>query len=78
MGYDEVVRTLRPLDRLDTLARAGAISGPSGVNLTYLDNYLDEWAEGDDYNEDAEEETDESDSVDDEEFLQFEDKEYTM
>lgn len=74
MGYDEVVRKLRPLDRLDTLARAGAISGPSGVNRTYLD----EWAEGDDYNEDAEEETNESDSVGDEEFLQFEDKEYTM
>ena len=78
MGYEEVVRTLtlRPLDRLDTLACAGAISGPNGVSRNYLQAGEEEWAEGDEYDEGAEEETDESDSEEDEDFLQFEDKEY--
>ena len=75
MEYDEVVRTLRPLDRLDTLARAGAISGAGGTNRTYLQAGEDE-AEGGDYEEDFEEETEASNSEEDEDFLQFEDKEY--
>ena len=75
MEYDEVVRTLRPLDRLDTLARAGAISGAGGTNRTYLQAGEDE-AEGGDYEEDFEEETEASNSEEDEDFLQFEGKEY--
>ena len=75
MEYDEVVRTLRPLDRLDTLARAGAISGAGGTNRAYLQAGEDE-AEGGDYEEDFEEETEASNSEEDEDFLQFEDKEY--
>jgi hypothetical protein len=63
------------LDRLDTLARAGAISGAGGTNRTYLQAGEDE-AEGGDYEEDFEEETEASNSEEDEDFLQFEDKEY--
>ena len=73
LSYDEVAKTLQPLDRLDTLAKAGALStGTTGK--VYMQATGDDDEDEEHYDEEAEEELETEDE--DSDFIQFEDKEY--
>ena len=74
MEYEEVVKALRPLDRLDTLARTGALAGTATTTRTYVQAGEGDDNEDDGYEEDTEEELDED--SDESGFLEFEDKEH--
>ena len=73
LTYDEVVKVLLPLDRIETLTRSGALTGGNATR-TYLQAGEDE---GDDQeegeSEDGAEDDDDSIATD---FLEFEDREY--
>ena len=73
LSYDEVAKTLQPLDRLDTLAKAGALStGTTGK--VYMQATGEDDEDEEHYDEEAEEELETEDE--DSDFIQFEDKEY--
>ncbi|CAK9104532.1 unnamed protein product [Durusdinium trenchii] len=80
--YEEVIQSLRPLDRLDSLAKAGGLPGAATTtNKTYMTaepydyDYFDEDEEEEDGEADDYDYEEDGDSVEDG-MLQFEDREY--
>ena len=80
-AYEEVIQSLRPLDRLDSLAKAGGLPGAATTTKTYMTaepydyDYFDEDEEEEDGEADDYDYEDDGDSVEDG-VLHFEDREY--
>ena len=75
LSYEDVVKILQPLDRLDTLAKTGALS--NATNKIYLQAGEDADDGDEDYSDDEGEDYDEESNTEDESgLLEFENKEY--